>query len=307
MGMAICSCVQLPLNSASIPQADASIAFGKIAHSIEDRFDLAKDGLCHNHEHAGKYYELTINSNEKLFLLGKCGKILIKEGNQVIIDLKRESKWQQFLVPFIISAALPVLLQQQGTFALHSSCLQVAGKVVAFAGNSGMGKSTTVAAIAAHGGSLISDDVLTIKMDHAGQAWVYSEHHLIRMNPQSMQAIEENWVNEENRIAWDNQKWLVSPPEIVKSKLPLDQLYFLDWAVTDKTDIRPLDQFEAFNEIHLNTYRLYQPSKKLRASHFSWVSQLASCVPAKVVARVKNMNQLSQFVEAILKDISEIK
>src|SRR5436853_233172 len=64
------------------------------------------------------------------------------------------------------AAGLP--LPQRGHFVLHASSVAIDGKAAAFAGPSGRGKSTLVAALASAGHPLIADDMSVI--DTSGAA-----------------------------------------------------------------------------------------------------------------------------------------
>jgi len=55
------------------------------------------------------------------------------------------------------------LLENFGYFRAHSSCVTIRDKVFLFTGESGMGKSTSAFAVAAGGGSIVSDDMTFIK------------------------------------------------------------------------------------------------------------------------------------------------
>jgi hypothetical protein len=68
-------------------------------------------------------------------------------------------------IPILVRGlVLAVLLELRGTSSLHASAVEVDGRVVAFAGESGSGKSTTAALSCAAGARLVSDDVLSLEM-----------------------------------------------------------------------------------------------------------------------------------------------
>lgn len=61
-----------------------------------------------------------------------------------------------------VGAMLAYQLYVRGCLVLHASAVDVGGSAVAFAGRSGMGKSTMAALMCADGGRLITDDVLRV-------------------------------------------------------------------------------------------------------------------------------------------------
>src|SRR5262249_52962005 len=59
---------------------------------------------------------------------------------------------------------IPRVLHLRGTTCLHASAVLLDGKLLAFSGASGAGKSTIAAALAARGCQLVSDDVLPLRV-----------------------------------------------------------------------------------------------------------------------------------------------
>lgn len=67
------------------------------------------------------------------------------------------------LVPVFAAGALPsFVLIMKGQPILHASAVDIGGKVLAFMGSSGMGKSTMATLCCAVGGRLVTDDVLRL-------------------------------------------------------------------------------------------------------------------------------------------------
>jgi hypothetical protein len=67
----------------------------------------------------------------------------------------------------LMGTVIATLLHQRGTLVLHASAVDIAGQGVAFLGDKGAGKSTTIAAFVAAGHGLITDDVLALDMSGA--------------------------------------------------------------------------------------------------------------------------------------------
>jgi hypothetical protein len=62
----------------------------------------------------------------------------------------------------LLRAVAPKLLALQGETVLHASAVSVGGKVIAFTGASGAGKTTTARALSAAGGAIVSEDLLWV-------------------------------------------------------------------------------------------------------------------------------------------------
>ena len=69
---------------------------------------------------------------------------------------------------YLLGPVLGVLLRLRGTTCLHASAVAIDGQAVAFAGTEGAGKSTTAAAFARVGHSVLSDDVVALKENESG-------------------------------------------------------------------------------------------------------------------------------------------
>lgn len=87
-------------------------------------------------------------------------------GNELIVDTNQTD--DQLISLFILSEALGLILFQKGYFLLHGSAVRIGDEGVLFLGEPGAGKSTTVAAFAGKGFSVISDDMVCIRPGIAG-------------------------------------------------------------------------------------------------------------------------------------------
>jgi hypothetical protein len=74
-----------------------------------------------------------------------------------------------------VRALAPKLLFQLGFVVLHASACVAAGKVLAFAGLSGAGKTSTARAFAAAGARLISEDLVVVQNDKCAELFVDAE------------------------------------------------------------------------------------------------------------------------------------
>jgi hypothetical protein len=88
------------------------------------------------------------------------------------------------MVSVFVAGALPAfVLIMRGEAVLHASAVDVGGRVLAFVGQSGMGKSTMAALVCAAGGRLVTDDVL--RLDTSGPPRCYLGGGELRMRRSS--------------------------------------------------------------------------------------------------------------------------
>ncbi len=86
---------------------------------------------------------------------------------QMFIDPAADHTTLEFV---LFRGVLPRILHLRGVTCLHASAISVADGVVAFCGPSGAGKSTLAAALVSRGFSLVSDDVVPIRLGAGGVA-----------------------------------------------------------------------------------------------------------------------------------------
>ena len=76
---------------------------------------------------------------------------------------------EQWLTVLIEGWVAALLIWLRGDAVLHASAVVVDGRLTAFVGRSGQGKSTIAAALCSAGATLFTDDVLRVGLDSAGQ------------------------------------------------------------------------------------------------------------------------------------------
>jgi energy-coupling factor transporter ATP-binding protein EcfA2 len=90
-----------------------------------------------------------------------AGAFRVRGGSEIAIDVPPGID-ERALRLAIVGPLLGVILTQRGRFVLHASTVAIDGRAVAFAGPSGRGKSTLVAALTRAGHPLIADDMTVI-------------------------------------------------------------------------------------------------------------------------------------------------
>ena len=89
------------------------------------------------------------------------GAFRVRGGNEIVIDPMPGADPRALRLA-IVGPLLGVILAQRGRFVLHASSVVIDGAAAAFAGPSGRGKSTLVAALTRAGHPLIADDMTVI-------------------------------------------------------------------------------------------------------------------------------------------------
>lgn len=136
-------------------------------------------------------FELNIYANKEAlwYFYGNIAEVWIDyRNNRIILQLSNmlfNFKYYNLLFFFLYPIAK--LLENFGYYSLHSSCITINNKAILFTGHSGSGKSTSAFAIAASGGSIISDDITFIKKQDS----LYFTNSLTRLAKLNEDAIKD--------------------------------------------------------------------------------------------------------------------
>lgn len=134
---------------------------------------------------------------------------------------------------FLFGPVWATLCHQQGLLPLHASAILANGRITAFAGNSGAGKSTISASLGSFGYKLVADDILPISFDQNSVpgAWPYLRRLKLKadsMNQLALTSIES--VSE----TLDKEKYFVRPTYSADDRWSrLDRIYVLENSQTD--------------------------------------------------------------------------
>jgi hypothetical protein len=121
-------------------------------------------------------------------------------------DLSEESLWLNGTIYSAIAAI-------NGLVPLHASAIARGGRVIAFAGDTGAGKSTIVAALSRHGFPMFCDDTLVLDLSDPAQVMCLPGHKRLKLTPEGLAltgASREEKVGEtiDARSTACGRKWL---------------------------------------------------------------------------------------------------
>lgn len=233
------------LNAARVEQgADVSISHGDVPVSLDDP---AVEGVSYQ-----------IKRGEFLLNVPDGSRLYVRDGQEIVYQ-RGEETGDRDIVLFILGTAWGTLCYQRGLIPIHASGNIVDGKIVAFTGVSGAGKSTMAANLALRGYPFFSDDTLIFDPANSGDGAIcYAGQKQLKLWSDAIEmtgseAIEP--VRERNAI---DKHYAVPPAPSELTIAPLAKLYFLKRTRGDATEpntIKPFRGFQALQAIRKNLYR----------------------------------------------------
>lgn len=144
-------------------------------------------------------------TNEVLrFIIGGVGRFEVESGSTIRFQRDSGDKSVQVsdsdIRVFLLGSCMGAILQQRKILTLHASCATFNNKAVAIAGQSGAGKSTTLACLIGADFKMISDDISAI--DRTDNSFmVRPAYPQIKLNPDSTEYV--SWPR--SKLRWINR------------------------------------------------------------------------------------------------------
>jgi hypothetical protein len=151
----------------------------------------------------------------------------IKTGRQIRVWPAKGAK-QKDIEIFLFGPAWATLCHQRGTLPLHTSAIVSGTSITAFAGHSGVGKSTTAALLNSLGYRLAADDILpvTFNRNSVPGAWPYLRRLKLHREPITQLSFTSTEIVSE---ALDRERYFVYPKHAADDKWSkLDRIYLLE-------------------------------------------------------------------------------
>jgi hypothetical protein len=278
-GLNIGSYLPLPELAETESSADVAIRPGTVLHPAE----TTQSEQC-----------IWATATEAIFFWEEVGTILVRDGKEIIVDAVPDAN-PDILRLFLLGSALGTLLHQRGLLVLHGSAVAINGSAIAFLGESGWGKSTTVAALCAQGHQMVADDVLVIDFTTTGNPIVFPGFPQVKL-----------WSDAVTSLGSDPQTLERIRPELDKfahpyktnfSLQPIDlkQLYIL--GVGTVLEIEPIPLQKVFKELVFHSYAV--PFLKTAFSNQDHFRQCAKLINSVSIARLKRQRDLLALMEIV--------
>lgn len=300
-GLEIASSVELPalrggLSPSCISPDDADLLVASA--SLPDSPDELSDSATLLHRESDVFELYRTDAGLHWFYHG-VGRLRVRDGRRVEIDTDAATDvvTRQYLVlgPGVYSA-----LVQRGRPVLHASAVVVDSVAVAFAGETGRGKSTAAAACYAAGHEILADDVTSIEVD-GDAARASPAYPRLRIDPIAASALgletHGPGATAGERAVDVSDGFAARPTEI-------ETVYILE-AGDGAASSHDVDARRGLFELLRTSYVLSTGEDTTAlAAHQQSCADLAGAVDVRRLVRPTSLDRLDELVGVVEEDVS---
>jgi hypothetical protein len=213
------------------------------------------------------------------------------------------------LSTYFLGPVMGYVLRRRGTTALHASAFSLDGKAIVLVGAAGAGKSTSAAALALRGSSVLCEDIAAVEEAHHGFS-VQAGYPRVCLWPQSVAILTGN-ANSLPLItpSWDKR---FLPLDGIKAThdaqaRPLGAIYLLAPRETHNAPrVEEVPCRDVLLELVQNTYMNWVLDRRQRAAEFELLSRLVSRVPVRRIVPHRDSARIDALCDLILSDAARL-
>jgi hypothetical protein len=208
---------------------------------------------------------------------------------------------------YLLGPVLGLVLRLRGVTCLHASAIVFGDSAAAFVGPEGAGKSTTAAALAREGHTVLSDDIVALH-EERGHFLVKPAYPYLCLWPESVASLYGS-ADALPAFAADYDKRCLSLAReslrFAKSPVPLACIYILGERTEDPAPlIELLPAQDAFVTLVANTYATKMLDSDMRRREFETLGRLMQAVPVRRVRAHSDPARIPDLCAAIRKDVA---
>lgn len=225
------------------------------------------------------------------------------QGQSLIVDTT--STDEDAIALFTMSEAIGLLLFQRGYFLLHGSAIRLQNKGIVFLGEPGAGKSTTVAAFAQRHRQVISDDLVCIRLNEAGEPMLVPAFPQIKIWGKAIAGLQIPQADlTPVREGVDKFSWH-DTAHFDAQEVPLQRIYVLTKPDSEHSGATPIPAFQAPIEL-VSYFPLADAMLQGQAlkAYFEKSVAIAQTVPMQKMSRPADFEKLYQFVDSLISNLT---
>jgi hypothetical protein len=266
--------------------------------------------------HESPYYDERGEPSLRIWKFGEAAYLwfVYQDGVQVVVDRRGTHIWATWpeamtledASTYLLGPVLAFALRLRGLTTLHASAVRVGESAVAFMGPQGAGKSTTAAAMANRGFSVLTDDVVAL-CDLEDSFVIQPAHPYLCLWPEAAQALygardslpplTPNWDKCYLDVTQNGYTFQQEP-------LALGAVYFLGPRSDDTIAplIEDVSPQEGLMALTANSYGALRIDRQMRAREFDLLARIASRIRLRRITPHADPARLSELCAAIIAD-----
>jgi hypothetical protein len=244
---------------------------------------------------------------------GKYYRFHYADQTQFVIDRSGSEVWAEWSSPltledtatYLLGPVMGFVMLLRGIVCLHASAIAIGKEAIALVGPAGSGKSTTAAAFAERGYSVLAEDVVTLD-DRGDRFLVRPGYPCIRLWPPAVKALYGSETHLPKLTPnWD-KCYLDLSARFQGEPLPLAAIYQLGERHHDSAApfIESLDRSEALMALVANTYATKLMDKHMRAREFELLTRVVGNVSVRRVTPHADPARITELCNLIVDDFS---
>ncbi len=209
---------------------------------------------------------------------------------------------------YLLGPVMGFVMLLRGIVCLHASAVAIGNEAIALLGPAGSGKSTTAAAFAERGYSVLAEDVVTLD-DRGDQFLVRPGYPCIRLWPAAVKALYGSETHLPKLTPnWD-KCYLDLSDNFQGEPLRLAAIYHLSERRHEATApfVQALDRSEAMMSLVANTYATKLMDKQMRAREFELLTRVVKSVPLRRVTPHADPARLDELCTRIIADFQNVQ
>jgi hypothetical protein len=211
-------------------------------------------------------------------------RIAVAGGDRIRVD-PAPGATRRGLTSQIQGSGFAALMQQRGIVPLHAGAIETPHGAVLIAGASGIGKSTTVSALAERGFRMMADDVSAISIADDGAPLLAPSYPAARLWQDSVRRLGAD-PETLDPVREDLAKYYLPIAHFRAEPLPVHAMIVLDSHNRPDTEITELTSGEKLDALLRYSFRRrFLAGQGLSASHFKAITHIARTVRISRVVR----------------------
>jgi hypothetical protein len=240
------------------------------------------------------------------------------EGFDFAVDSTGETIWARWSEPtslrdiaaFLLGRILAFVLHLRGDVCLHASAVAIDGKAVLFAGDPGMGKSSTAAAFVERGCAGLTDDLAVLRREPEGRMMVMPGPPRLCLCPDSVGFLYgQGFAQSLPRLHPDEEKRVVPlDPSIGKfhaGPSPLEAIYLFSPRSSDPATprIEPVAGADSLIRLLYSGFMNLALDKEQTAREFQILGEIARTVRLRQLVPSNDARKLDRLCDLVLDDV----